>query len=95
MGDATPDQALNGEDAHIEGLLEVDGMIHADGGMTGNVTGNAATATALADNGGNCSAGQAPLGVDAQGAAESCFDVWTEAENRLHGQKAIMALIIQ
>lgn len=35
-------------------------------------TGNVATATALAANGGNCSAGQFPLGVDASGAAESC-----------------------
>jgi hypothetical protein len=32
----------------------------------------AATATALAANGGNCSAGQYPLGVDAAGAVESC-----------------------
>lgn len=37
-----------------------------------NITGNAATATALAANGANCSAGQFPLGVDASGAAESC-----------------------
>lgn len=51
------------------------------GDLTGDVTGNADTATALAANGANCSAGQAPLGVDASGAAESCFDVWTEAEN--------------
>jgi hypothetical protein len=33
----------------------------------------AATATALAANGANCSAGQSPLGVDASGAAEGCF----------------------
>ena len=45
------------------------------------ITGNAGTATALAANGGNCSAGSAPLGVNASGAVESCFDVWTEAEN--------------
>jgi len=36
------------------------------------LTGEAATATALAANGGNCSAGQYPLGVDASGAVESC-----------------------
>lgn len=41
----------------------------------------AATATALAANGANCGAGNSPLGVDASGAVESCFDVWTEAEN--------------
>jgi hypothetical protein len=49
--------------------------------ITANLTGNASTATALAANGGNCSSGSAPLGVDASGAVESCFDVWTEAEN--------------
>ncbi|MGB4107786.1 MAG: hypothetical protein WBK55_08330 [Alphaproteobacteria bacterium] len=43
--------------------------------------GSASTATALAANGGNCSSGSAPLGVDASGASESCFDVWTQAEN--------------
>lgn len=42
---------------------------------------NADTADALSANGANCSAGNAPLGVDASGAAEGCFDVWTEAEN--------------
>lgn len=52
-----------------------------NGALTGNVTGNADTATALAANGANCSSGNAPLGVDASGAVEGCFDVWTEAEN--------------
>jgi hypothetical protein len=37
-----------------------------------NTTGNAATSTALAANGTNCSAGSFPLGVDASGASESC-----------------------
>ncbi len=41
----------------------------------------ATTATALAANGANASAGSAILGVDASGAAEGSFDVWTEAEN--------------
>ena len=36
-------------------------------------TGNAATATALAANGANCAAGQAPLGVDASGVSEGCW----------------------
>lgn len=40
--------------------------------ITGSLTGNASTATALAANGANCSAGNYPLGVDASGAAESC-----------------------
>jgi hypothetical protein len=37
--------------------------------------GNVATATALAANGANCSAGSYPLGVDASGAVESCTAV--------------------
>lgn len=36
------------------------------------ISGNAGTATALAANGANCSAGNYPLGVDASGAVESC-----------------------
>ena len=40
--------------------------------------GNADTATALAANGANCSAGQAPLGVDNTGAVEGC---WTPTAN--------------
>lgn len=46
-----------------------------------NTTGLAGTSTALAANGANASAGSAILGVDASGAAEGAFDVWTEAEN--------------
>ena len=40
--------------------------------ITGSISGNAGTATALAANGTNCSAGSYPLGVDASGNAESC-----------------------
>lgn len=36
------------------------------------INGNASTATSLAANGANCSAGNYPLGVDASGAVESC-----------------------
>ncbi len=43
-----------------------------NGGIIGALTGNASTATALAANGTNCSAGNYPLGVDASGNAESC-----------------------
>lgn len=46
--------------------------------------GNAATASALAANGANCSSGSAPLGVDAAGAVESCFDVATQTELDAH-----------
>lgn len=49
--------------------------------LYGALVGNASTASALFANGSNCSAGSAPLGVDASGAVESCFDVWTESEN--------------
>jgi hypothetical protein len=50
--------------------------------ITGSISG---TASALAANGGNCSAGSFPLGVDASGAVESCTDAWTEAENTAAG----------
>jgi len=61
------------------------------GNVTGNVTGNAATATtanALTANGADCAAGEAPIGVDASGAAEGCVDVATQAEvdALTHGQ---------
>ena len=51
----------------------------------GSLTGNADTATSLAGNGTNASAGNAILGVDASGNAEGAFDVWTEAENTSAG----------
>lgn len=40
--------------------------------ITGSITGNAGTATALAANGTNCSAGSYARGVDASGNAENC-----------------------
>jgi len=59
------------------------------GNLTGAVTGNASTATALAANGANCAAGQAPLGVNASGAAESCTDYQEEpASNGLVAKTA-------
>ncbi len=42
---------------------------------SGAWSGNAGTATALAANGGNCLAGNYPLGVDALGAVENCTAV--------------------
>jgi len=67
-----------------------------------NIGGNAATATALAANGANCSAGSFPLGVDASGAAESCSSSITGnaatatnvaggAANQLHYQSGASA----
>jgi antitoxin component YwqK of YwqJK toxin-antitoxin module len=52
--------------------------------FSGSLSGNASTATALAANGANCSAGYSPLGVNASGAAESCFDVATQTELNTH-----------
>lgn len=40
--------------------------------VSGNISGNAGTASALAANGTNCSAGSFPLGVDASGNSETC-----------------------
>lgn len=40
--------------------------------VSGNIAGNAGTATALSANGTNCAAGTFPLGVDASGNSESC-----------------------
>jgi len=53
------------------GLSITDGVASV-GTLNQNTTGNAATATALAANGANCSAGQYPLGVNASGAVEDC-----------------------
>jgi len=32
VGDETPDQTIDGEDAYVEGLVEIDGVIYSDGG---------------------------------------------------------------
>lgn len=49
-------------------------------GSAGSVSGNAGTATALAANGGNCSAGSFARGVDASGAAENCTVAFVAAD---------------
>src|SRR5262245_46572221 len=49
-------------------------------GVASGAGGAATTAVSLAANGGNCSPGNAPLGVDAVGAAEGCFAVTTPAQ---------------
>ena len=57
-------------------------------GASLSVTGSGTiTATALTTNGGNCAAGLSPLGVDAIGAVEGCFDVATQGE--LDGHAAL------
>jgi hypothetical protein len=50
---------------------------------------NIATATALAANGSNCSAGEAPLGVDASGAVESCTDYEEDLANEAGLETAV------
>ena len=54
------------------------------GTITATLSGTATNATALVGNGGNCATGLAPLGVDALGAVETCFDVATQAELDTH-----------
>lgn len=53
-----------------------------------SISGNAATATALAANGTNCSAGHYPLGVDAAGNAENCTDALDIGTGTLSGTTA-------
>jgi len=59
--------------------------------FSGALSGNATTTTALAANGSNCAAGQAPLGVDASGAAESCFAVTTPSSTDTFTNKTLDA----
>ena len=57
------------------GIGSTNQVLTVAGGMpvwASGITGNASTATALAANGTNCSAGSFPLGVDASGNAEGC-----------------------
>jgi hypothetical protein len=67
-------------DAQVPNNITITNLSGTNTGDQTTITGNAGTATALAANGANCSSGNAPLGVDASGAVESCFDVATQAE---------------
>jgi hypothetical protein len=58
------------------------------------LTGNAATSTALAANGANCTAGQAPLGVDASGAVEGCADITSFGEPWDNSPPALEGVLI-
>ena len=53
------------------------------GNLTGDVTGNADTATKLAANGANCAAGSYALGIDDDGAVETCTDATTEIDSAI------------
>ncbi len=59
--------------------------------ITGSITGNAGTATALAANGTNCSAGNYPLGVDASGNAEGCTAAGTGTVTAVTGTWPIVS----
>lgn len=56
----------------VQSNATVGGTLTATGGFSGNISGNASTATALVANGANCSVGYYPLGINASGAVESC-----------------------
>jgi hypothetical protein len=56
----------------------------ASTGTLAITSGNVATATALAGNGLDCSAGSAPVGVDAGGNVEGCVDVALQSELDTH-----------
>jgi len=81
IGVSNPAEALA-----VVGNVTVTGTLAASGVITGgSFSGNATTATlattavALQANGANCSANEAPLGVDASGAVEGCFGVLAQA----------------
>jgi len=85
---ATDTVTFNVDVATLEPLLSLQSLGGAvtDAQVPDSITISlAASATALAENGNNCIAGNAPLGIDASGAVEGCFDVWTEAENTAAG----------
>jgi len=75
-----PSSAVTQHESALEAVVDLPDLQGAvtDAQVPNNITITlASTATALAANGSNCSAGSAPLGVDASGAAESCFSVLT------------------
>lgn len=59
--------------------------------ITGSISGNAGTATALAANGTNCSAGSYALGVDASGNAEGCTVATTGTVTSVTGTYPILS----
>lgn len=70
---------LYGDVRILDGTTPKISLTKATGTVTatsfvGALSGNASTASALAANGANCPAGQVPLGVDASGEAEGCYD---------------------
>lgn len=82
-------QKLNGNDAlkaplsgaTFTGAISATNLSGTNTGDQTTITGNAGTATALAANGTNCSAGQYARGVDASGNAENCTAIGTRTFN--------------
>jgi hypothetical protein len=72
----------------IGGALSADDLLYIVDDPAGTPVSKSTTVgdvrATLAANGANCAAGQAPLGVDAAGAVESCFDVGTQVELDAH-----------
>ena len=89
VGDVDGDSGANDLDqaaveTELEGVLDLQDLQGAvtDAQVPDGITVTlAATATALAANGANCSAGSAPLGVDASGTAETCTDYEEDLSN--------------
>lgn len=95
--------ALTGSSAHgavsantASQIVTRDGSGNFSAGtISAALSGNATTASALAANGTNCSAGQYPLGVDASGNSETCTaagvgDVTQSGTNNMTGTNNIV-----
>lgn len=73
----------------VAGNISATNLSGTNTGDQTTVSGNAGTATALAANGANCSAGEYPLGVDASGAVESCADATTEISSAISALSSV------
>ena len=72
-------------DDEVSNDLTITNLSGVNTGDQTDISGNAATATALAANGANCSTGNYPLGVDASGAVESCTEIPAADVGGLYG----------
>ena len=71
---------------NMTGVGTIDASGYTEGAsntLSNDISGNSATATALAANGDNCPAGSYPLGVDASGEVETCTDATTEINSAI------------
>jgi hypothetical protein len=83
VGNGTPDQTLNGEDGYIEGGLEVDGPIYADGGIVSAAV--ASPVLYLKDS--DASAGDInwQLGINATDTGDGSEDVDIDEKTQIAG----------